>query len=198
MRLTILVCGLVLISSPLFGQQSGIMLEAPPQPVIMQSAPRVASQAGQPAQEQVDSQLNRQVNVTQQLLQQEEARLQSQFAKLQQMRAAALKKQDKKELDRIERLEQQVVADYQKRVEQVLVSAQTQIQATPIHVQASQPQQQPTKGYRREVETNAIAVSSDTAEHVPVKQRPVQPSPIDGSREDSKPAEEHEFPLPQV
>ena len=145
MRLAIFVCGFALISGPAFGQQSGLMMEAPPQPVLMPSAPKVASQGGVETQKQVDTQLNRQVNVTQQRLQQEEARLQSQFAKLQQMRAAALKKQDKKELDRIEQLEQQVVADYQKRVEQVLVSAQAQIQATPIHVRGSQPQQQPAK-----------------------------------------------------
>lgn len=142
MRLAIFVCGFALISGPVFGQQSGLMMEAPPQPVLMPSAPKIASEGGAEAQKQVDTHVNRQVNATQQLLQKEEARLQSQFAKLQQLRAAALEKQDKNELDRIEKLEKQVVADYEKRVQRVFASAQAQIQATPIHVKGAQSQQQ--------------------------------------------------------
>ena len=145
MRLVIFVCGLALISGPAFGQQSGMMMDAPPQPVLMPNAPKIASQGGTETQKQVDAHLNRKVNATQKLLQQEEARLQSQFAKLQEMRAAALEKQDKKELDRIEQLEKQVVADYEKRVQNIFLSAQAQIQATPIHVEGAQPQQQAAK-----------------------------------------------------
>lgn len=153
MRLVVFVCGVALISGPAIAEEMGVMMQAPPQPVIMQTSPRIASQGdgqltsqqGKVAQKQVDAQLNRQVNVTQQQLQKEEARLQSQFGQLQQMRAAALEKQNKAELERIEQLEKQVVADYQKRVEKILVSAQTQIQATPIHIKGTETQQQPTK-----------------------------------------------------
>ena len=51
-----------------------------------------------------------------------------------------LEKQNQKELKRINQLEQQVVADYQKRVAQILTNAETQIKATQIQVQASHDQ----------------------------------------------------------
>lgn len=149
MRLVAFVLGTLLIASPVFAQTAGGLLQAPsPEPMMLSRAPAkaVPIQAGKQAQGQADAQLNRQVTAVQQRLQQEETRLQAQFTQLQKMRAAALEKQDQKELERINGLEKQVVADYQKRVEQVLVSAQTQIQATPIHVGGTP--NQPTKDGR--------------------------------------------------
>lgn len=120
--------------------------------MLMRSAPHAQKLAGNATQVQgqpADRQFDRQVSATQQLIQAEERRLQSQFAQIEKLRNAAIDKQDQKELERLQRVEQQVVADYQKRVEQVLLGAQAQIQATTIHVQSPEaqqaaPAQQPT------------------------------------------------------
>ncbi len=140
MRLAILVCGFMLLASPLFAQKTNTRRPVrPSKTTVRQSTPRTSAAAQLPSQSQGqdDAQLNRQVNSTRQRLQQEELRMQGKFAQLQKMRTVALEKQNQKELKRINQLEQQVVADYQKRVAQILINVETQIKATQIQVQAS-------------------------------------------------------------
>jgi hypothetical protein len=142
MRLAILVCGLMLLASPLFAQKSSLLVPTPSsnKQMTRRSAPRAQAAVKAPTkpQDQADVKFNQQVSSTKQRLQQEERRLQGQFARLQKMRVVALEKQDQKELSRINRLEQQVVAGYQKRIGQILASTQTQIRATQVQVQSSQ------------------------------------------------------------
>jgi len=176
MRLAIFVCGFALVAGPVSAQTR---LPAPsPQSMMQRGTPqaKATTKAAAQVQAQANAQLNRQVSAVQQRLQQEEARLQGQFAQLQKMRGAALEKQNTKELDRIERLEKQVVAEYQKRVEQVLISAQTQIQATPIQVKGAQAQ--PTKA--RSPQTGRTQARPTAASRTPAKKpassKPKQPT----------------------
>ncbi len=142
MRLAIVICGFALVASPAFSQTKNVFMPAPTEPMMLQTATRTAATplkaAGAKAQV-ADPQLDRQVSATQQKIQLEERKLQSQFAQLDKMRTAAIDKQNQKELERIQRLEKQVVAEYQKRVDQILIGAQAQIQATTVHVQPNQP-----------------------------------------------------------
>jgi hypothetical protein len=164
------VCGLMLVAGSAFAQRTSPLMQAPA-PESIRGASRIQStaqtaQANSAASKEADQHLNRQVSATQQLLQQEEKRLQTQFIQLQKLRAAALEKQDKKELDRIERLEKQVVADYQKRVERILINAQTMIQSKPIQVQPTQAQ--PTKVQPRQTpRTQQKATKARTTQSKP-------------------------------
>jgi len=155
MRLAILVCGFAFIAGPVFAQKSGVNMPAPsPEPMLLRSAPhaqKLAGNAVQATSQDSDQHLDRQVSATQQLIQAEERRLQSQFAQIEKLRSAAIDKQDQKELARIEQIEKQVVAEYQKRVEQILLGAQAQIQATTVHVQTGQVQ---TDGAAQPATTN--------------------------------------------
>ncbi len=157
MRLAILLCGIAFMTSPVFAQTSEFMPAPAPEPMMLRNAPhaqRLAGKAAPAAVHDPDPQLDRQVSATQQMIQAEERRLQSQFAQIEKLRSAAIDKQDQKELARIEKIEKQVVIDYQKRVEQILLGAQAQIQATTVHVPAPQAQSnqaQPTPARRAQV-----------------------------------------------
>ncbi|MHB8897928.1 MAG: hypothetical protein ACYC6Y_04210, partial [Thermoguttaceae bacterium] len=150
MRLAILICSFALLVSPAFAQQSEDLMPAPTEPMLLAKAPqaqKVPASAAQAVNQQSDQHFNRQVGATQQLIQAEERRLQSQFAQIAELRSAAIEKQDQKELARIEQIEKLVVVEYQKRVERILLSTQAQIQATTIHIdqtgKAQSTQQQP-------------------------------------------------------
>ncbi len=149
MRLAIIICGFVLVANPAFAQRGNVPMPAPtPEPMLMRSAPQAPKPVAKGVDEiqvqnhETDRRFDHQVNATQQLIQAEERRLQSQFAQIEKLRSAAIDKQDQKELERLQRVEQQVVAEYQKRVEQILLGAQAQIQATTVHVPAPQTQSQ--------------------------------------------------------
>ncbi len=160
MRLAVLICSFAFIATPVFAQSGGEFMPAPsPEPMLLRSAPHAQKLAGNAAQanaQVADPQLDRQVSATQQLIQAEERRLQSQFAQIEKLRSAAIDKQDQKELARIEKIEKQVAVDYQKRVEQILLGAQAQIQATTVHVPAPQTQSnapQPTPAKRPQAQS---------------------------------------------
>lgn len=130
MRWILIAFGSMIVASPAFAQN------ASGQPTL---APRVAQAAAEPTEGQAavvnqntDLRLEQQVNAIQQRLQQEERRLQAQFAELAKMRAPAVLKADQATLQRIEQLEQQVVAEYQKRVEQILSGGEEKIPAQPV------------------------------------------------------------------
>lgn len=184
MRLAIIICGLALVASPAFSQTKDVFMPAPTEPMMLQTATRTeaAPLKAKAAKEQVsDPQLDRQVSATQQRIQLEERKLQAQFAQLDKMRNAAIDKQDQKELERIQRLEQQVVAEYQKRVEQILTGAQAQIQATTVHVQPNQTQQptlapQPTKSTRATQTGQARPQAAGTAKPQATQQQTRKPS----------------------
>lgn len=140
MRLALILCGWLVIASPAFAQRTS------GQPTL---APKAAQPAARPTESQAasmnqatDQRLEQQVSTIQQRLQQEERRLQAQFAELAKMRAPAILKADQAALQRIEQLEQQVVADYQKRVEQILAGGEQKITTQPV---AASPVQQPKR-----------------------------------------------------
>ena len=151
MRLAILVCGFALIASPAFADRGSSLMPAPsPDPMVLKGAPSAKKltkagaatvSAAAAKNRETSKQFDRQVNATQNQIQQEEQRLASQFAQIQKLRDAAIDKQDQKELERLQRVEQEVVKQYQKRVEQILASAQSQIQATTVHINADGTQQ---------------------------------------------------------
>ncbi|MGI6418360.1 MAG: hypothetical protein ACOX1P_22130 [Thermoguttaceae bacterium] len=139
MRLTLILFGLMFVASPALAQKTAN------QPTL---APRVEQTAEEPTDSQAtsvnqdtDRRLEQQVSAIQQRLQQEERRLQAQFAELAKMRAPAVSKADQATLQRIEQLEQQVVAEYQKRVEQILAGGEEKIPAQPVAASPSQSQQ---------------------------------------------------------
>lgn len=139
MRLTLILFGLMIVASPALAQKTAN------QPTL---APRVAQTAEEPTDSQAasvnqdtDRRLEQQVSAIQQRLQQEERRLQAQFAELAKMRAPAVSKADQATLERIAQLEQQVVAEYQKRVEQILAGGEEKIPAQPVAASPSQSQQ---------------------------------------------------------
>lgn len=151
MRLAILVCGFALIASPAFADRGSSHMPAPsPDPMVLKGTSgaqkltktgAAVKSAAVAKNRETSKQFDRQVNATQNLIQQEEKRLASQFAQIQKLRDAAIDKQDQKELERLQRVEKQVVVQYQKRVEQILASAQSQIQATTVHINADGTQQ---------------------------------------------------------
>ncbi len=151
MRLAILVCGFALIASPALADRGPSHMPAPsPDPMVLKSAPNAKKltkagaatvSAAAAKNRETSKQFDRQVNATQYQIQQEEKRLASQFAQIQKLRDAAIDKQDQKELERLQRVEQEVVKQYQKRVEHILTSAQSQIQATTVHINADGTQQ---------------------------------------------------------
>ena len=175
MRLVMLVCGLALVAGPVFAQKTDQLMPAP-RPEVMQHGVIVAQgqtrNAAQPtpAKNQApDPHFNQQVSAAQQRLQQEEQRLHAQFAQIEKLRTVALEKQDQKELERINRLEQQVVAEYQKRVEQVLISSQTQIQPQPAQPQPTQPQ--PTTATKAQGQQKQPQTRKPTQPTQPTQQR---------------------------
>ena len=90
-----------------------------------------------------DPHFDRQVSATQQLIQAEERRLQSQFAQIEKLRSAAIDKQDQKELARLEQIEKLVVVEYQKRVEQILLAPRPRSRPPRFMCQTGQVQTDP-------------------------------------------------------
>ncbi|MDD4267617.1 MAG: hypothetical protein GXY25_06730 [Pirellulaceae bacterium] len=167
MRWTLILFGLMLVASPTFGQK------AANQPTL---AVRVAEAAEEPAESQAaslnqdtDQRLEKQVSAIQQRLQHEERRLQAQFAELAKMRTPAVAKADQATLERIAQLEQQVVAAYQKRVEQILSGGEAKIPAQAAAASPSQSQQ-----HKRQVQKSQQPQPPASVRTEPPK-RPVLP-----------------------
>lgn len=167
MRLTLILFGLMFVASPALAQKTAN------QPTL---APRVEQTAEEPTDSQAtsvnqdtDRRLEQQVSAIQQRLQHEERRLQAQFAELAKMRTPAVAKADQATLERIAQLEQQVVAAYQKRVEQILSGGEAKIPAQAAAASPSQSQQ-----HKRQVQKSQQPQPPASVRTEPPK-RPVLP-----------------------
>ena len=78
------------------------------------------SAPGQPSAEEL--RINQQIRSVEQMLATEEKRLQSQMARLGEMRQVALKKEDAASLKRVEQMERQLVESYEARVNRIVAA----------------------------------------------------------------------------
>ena len=125
MRTALFLFGVTMVANPAFAQKA-----SPSRPDAGKNATSVAKSEVSKTQRSGKAD-TKPVDAIQRRLDQEGERLQSQLAAFDKRREAALKVKDDAELKKIETQQKQLIANYEKRVEQVLANASKQKPAPP-------------------------------------------------------------------
>ncbi len=128
MRLSLLLCGLVIIPSVAYAEETAPQPLDSAQRAVKRGADWVVSKLALAPRisegKQSESSVKRQVDTIQHRLEREEQLLQHQLAQVAKMRATALKK-EMQTLKKAEELERKAIEDYQRRIDRTIAAIET-------------------------------------------------------------------------